>query len=1402
MSPIDALPNSPDLSPTSATSLPLEREEEQTPFTPSPEILNLQRLAALRATDLMDSAPEEAFDRLTRIGQKLLGVPVSLVSLVDGTRQFFKSQQGLLEPWASVRETPLKSSFCRHVVSSQADLIVGDAREHPLVKDNGAISDLGIIAYAGVPLTGDDGWTLGAFCAVDVAPRVWTESEIAVLHDLAQATMTEISLRASVKRAEERALAAQRSEEERRKGELRMRLLCQTIAHTGMTFEARINRLLAVGRLQYGMEMAVLSRVDTQTGRYEVVYAHAGDVAADPSLAAALRPGFTCALADTWCRETVINHDPIDVTQITNRPANDPWELRAYLGAPIYISDASGEPEVYGTLWFGSRTPRPEPFTASEREFLLLIARWFGGGEMQRRAEAESKRSRERFNLAVRGSKEGLWDWDVTTNKMYFSPRWKEILGYDDHELPDAWESFYNNLWPEDRTRVMEDIAGYRTRRVAEYDHIFRMTHRSGGFRWIQGRGIAIYDAEGNTCRIAGSHSDITESREASESLRHASRFVQRITDNAPLLIYVYDLATGRNIYTNRELAAALGYNADELEARGGGVLSSLMHPDDADQLPDYAEKLALAPDNTFVEWEYRVQRADNEWRWLRGRDVVFERDADGLPTQILGLAEDVTERKRAEADRMAYLQQLDEARARAEAQAEELQAQARELVQTRDAALAATRAKSEFLANMSHEIRTPMNGVIGMTDLILDTDLSPDQRDFAETIKHSGDALLSVINDVLDFSKIESGNLQIESRPFDLRTCVEEVAGLLAYKAHAKGVEMVCVYPPPVPSKLVGDDSRLRQVVTNLLGNAVKFTETGQVSVEVKTLRETASDVRLLIEVTDTGIGIPEDRQSAIFESFIQADGSTTRKYGGTGLGLTICRQLMQLMGGEIGVYSKPDEGSTFFAEITLDKDLSAAGAYDAQGDQASQVQNAESRAAARLLMDARILVIDDNETNRRIFREQLLSWGCRPEEADSGMGGIARLQGEAAGGEPFSAVILDMHMPGMDGEQTMTLIKGDPRFADVPVMLLSSGAFSKAQDARTLGFAAVLTKPVRQAHLYRMLVEVLGDRSTSYGTRASVVAPDATGGPQIASGVVNALTPSPLPPGLRVLLAEDNTVNQKVALALLRKWGCEADAVGSGKDALAALDARPYDVVLMDVQMPEMDGMEATARLRERERFTPDVAPLPIVALTAHSMVGDRERCLQAGMNDYVSKPIRPEELLAVLQRWGRRARIVCLEEKSDRGEMSLSALSVDAPATEETPAARDAGNAATTSETASETAPGLSPAIDRARLRETCGDDDELIAEVIADFLVSAPKGRERLSEAVGVRNFAQIRFEAHTLKGASRTLGADAAASALDILERYAAESDADADYEALFGAAEQEMFRAEADLRGS
>ena len=670
-----------------------------------------------------------------------------------------------------------------------------------------------------------------------------------------------------------------------------------------------------------------------------------------------------------------------------------------------------------------------------------------------------------------------------------------------------------------------------------------------------------------------GAREDLAETRHngASDS---GQLILRAVIDGLPDLIYVKD-TEGRFLLANPAQRKFLTGNP---EADLIGASDFSFFPNETATAFFNDEQEIIRTGLPLVSQAEQMHDHEGNEVWILTTKVPF-RDKSGSIAGIIGIGRNVTARKQMEA----------------------------ELIKARIQADAANRTKSEFLANMSHEIRTPLNGVIGMTELALDTELTDEQREYLETVQLSAGTLLNVINDILDFSKIEAGRIDIEATDFDLRECVETTMKTLVHLAEARGLELLCDIGHDVPFIVQGDSTRLSQMIINLVGNAIKFTMEGQVAVKVEADPHRGECAVLHFTVSDTGIGIPRDKLNSIFDSFTQADASTTREFGGTGLGLTITSRLAALMGGKVWVESEPGKGSDFHFTVCV-------------GIGAAPILHPPSALPYEVLNNTRVLIVDDNLTNRFILDRMLTRWEMRVDCVDSGEGALREISSAQECDDPYRLIVTDKQMPNMDGFNLVEQIRRTPEIAATRVIMMSSGAHrGDLSRCHELGLSAYLTKPVRQGELRDAIARSLDRRKEQGESRNPVLAKDR----RIAHTHV-----------LNVLLAEDNNVNQRLATRLLQKRGHRVTIANNGQEAIAHLEKTSFDLVLMDVQMPHVDGLEATRIIRKQEEVTG--MHQPIVALTAHAVKGDQERCEAAGMDGYLAKPIRPEQLDAVLRQY----------------------------------------------------------------------------------------------------------------------------------------------------------------------
>lgn len=888
-----------------------------------------------------------------------------------------------------------------------------------------------------------------------------------------------------------------------------------------------------------------------------------------------------------------------------------------------------------------------------------------------KRAEAELRRvlasvSDCLYSAAIDPA--GQWSY------RYLSPVIQKITG----QPPEFFrrgglQAWWNTLHQEDRPRFEKVLAKMRGGQPCQEE--YRVVWADGTVRWLRDSVSVSRPASGGIW-LDGVLTDITERKRAEEALAQERYLLHALMDNVPDAIYFKDKES-RFIRINGAIAQRFGL---EYPSQAVGKTDFDFFTQEHARQSFRDEQEVMRTGQAIVNQEEKETWPDGRITWVSSTKLPL-RDRQGKLIGTFGVSRDITQNKRIE----------------------------EEFRRAKEAAESANRAKSEFLANMSHEIRTPMNGVIGMTELALGTNLTREQREYLTLVKVSAESLLTIINDILDFSRIEARKLLLEVADFSLRDTIGDTMKALALRAQQKGLELACRIGPDVPDYLRGDPGRLRQIIVNLVGNAIKFTEKGEVVLEIsagppRPIEASAASAfdgvgqcQLRFEVRDTGIGIPADKQEIIFEAFSQADPSTTKKYGGTGLGLTISTQLVQMMGGEIRVVSEVDKGSTFY--------------FTARFGTPPPGQQMVVPLSPERLRGLGVLVVDDNATNRRILEEVLTNWNMRPVAVAGGKAALENLHSAAAAAVPYRLVLLDCHMPEMDGFMLAEHIRQSPALQGVALLMLTSAGLAEdVERCKALEIRAYLNKPVKQSELLEAIFLALGQT-----------------GEAVAPKDERAMAPAS---SLRILLAEDNEVNQRLAMRLLEKNGHRIAVVSNGRQAVAALEKNTFDLVLMDVQMPEMDGLEATTLIRERERGTG--RHVPIIAMTACAMKGDRERCLDAGMDSYISKPIEAQELLDTVG--GVAARN-------------------PAPLPTSTPVAVAAS----------------APVLNRKAAMQHVGGDAKLLSELVDVFLSSSPDIMTDLARAVAKRDTAAVRRLAHLLKGSVGSFGADHAFQAALRLE---------------------------------
>jgi len=891
--------------------------------------------------------------------------------------------------------------------------------------------------------------------------------------------------------------------------------------------------------------------------------------------------------------------------------------------------------------------------------------RFFVGITDDRSAEHAAKHalqaSEERFQLAVAGSRDGLWDWDIASGRDYFSPRFKQLLGYAEDGLADRYETWVSRLHPDDKAATLASLDAHLRRREP-YDVEFRLQTRRRGYRWFRARGQALWNAAGEPQRMAGSLTDIDPQKQILMQLHRFKTTLDMIQEG----IFMFDPDTLKLGYVNPAACRQLGYSRREL-----------LRMTPYDMKPEFDEKRFRDMTQMLIDGPEHTRRFEATHQRKDGTDVpvnIFLQylAPEGQPPRFVAMVRDITRRRQAE----------------------------RKLIEAKQRAEQATQAKSVFLANMSHEIRTPMSGVLGMLELLQGTHLDEQQHSYAETAREAAETLLVVINDILDISKIEAGHMTVENIVFDLRACVEEASAAFAATAANKGLELNCFIDPELPSGVRGDPVRLRQALTNLTSNAVKFTASGEVNIRVTGSSDDDETVCVRIEVEDTGIGIEPEQLATLFEPFVQADETTTRRFGGTGLGLAICKQLVGLMGGEISVASEPEGGTRFRVNLPMTRaELNGNGFHFPDG--------------------LRVLAVDDNATNRQVLDRYLGSWNIDHVCVEDARSALRHLRQSVDDGSAFDVALLDANMPRMDGWALAAEIAKDPCLNGLRVIMLSS-AGRPAAAKKQAPIERYLSKPVRLADLCAALA-------------AQPAAPARGGAPEPAAS-------EPLFEGARVLVVDDMPTNQLVAREMLRSRGIEAVVAGNGREAVAALGAQHFDLVLMDCRMPVMDGYAASEVIRAQERAK-HAARIPIIALTAHAMPGERDKCLAAGMDDFLSKPFRGKELFACMARWLATAR------------------GAEAAANKAAPLADQEHDDHTT-------------LFDEKHLDQLLRMPDNQVQELLDAFEQDTAEKLAELHKAAAEHNLEAIGTAAHALKGVCANLAATSVAGQCQLLESLA------------------------------
>jgi PAS domain S-box-containing protein len=1202
------------------------------------------RLYALHQCKILDTSPDQALDDITQIAAHICGTPIALISLIDRDRQWFKSKVGL-----DMCQGPRDESFCAHTILESNALIVQDTLLDERFRDNPLVtSDPHIRFYAGVPLITLEGYGLGSLCVVDRVPKILTPEQLGALEALGRQILRQFELRRNLSDLERTLIKRQPIRTQRkwflRKVAAGFGIASIVLATMGIFLYKNAEALTRASSAVLVKREALekLSNALFQINAIQELEHSA--ITPEESLQ---QYGSTLTALDKNLEDLhdVISQDPQQQYRLskaehllhqllkkleTHQTVPEPLVIHQTVSA-LYQTLVEIEQEETAFLQYwstSSRTIAQNTVSASLSGILLnwvILVLIFGlvYREIVKRQRSESFLERERdFTSAVVNTISALVVvLDPHGKIVRFNRDCEQSMGYAFEEVRSraVWDLF---IAPEDVESVKANLATIHTRPSPNNFEHYWIT-RSGERRLISWSNTALLDNQGNVEYIIGTGIDITERRRAEEELQHQNQRSQLFSAIALRIRQSLELdhILNTTVAEVREFLRADRVIIYRFEPDKSGVVA--VESVDRQWLPLLGQSIQ----DTYLQ--------DTSWQtYQQGKICTITNIATAgltachqevlsqfqvkaslvvpiiVSKELWGLliAHQCAHVRQWQSFEVDFLKQLADQVGIAIAQAQHNMA----LDQARKQAEDAAQMKSAFLATVSHEIRTPMNAVLGMTGLLLDTPLEQQQHDFVETIRISGDNLLTLINDILDFSKLEASEMELEVLDFDLAVCTEDVADLLAANAHAKQLNLATLIQPNVPTQLRGDASRLRQILTNLVGNAIKFTTSGEVVICVTPQSETPTTVTLLFSINDTGTGIAVEAQTRLFQPFSQVDASTTREYGGTGLGLAICKQLVNLMGGTIGVKSKLGQGSQFWFTLSFEK-------QSLQGATKSDVL------AAATLQGLRLLVIDANQTNRQIIRTQVAAWGITVDEADRAETALAKLGKSLTHNASYDIVMLDAQLPDMSGETLVRRINSTPLLANTRLVMMVP--LDQSRDSKRLlelGCSTYLVKPIRQSRLFNCLVNVMNTRI--YKMLKQVGLQNVNASETIQNFIAET-------PRLKILLAEDNLINQKVSINQLKHLGYTTDVVANGQEVLDMLAKIRYDLILMDCQMPVLDGYNAARQIRRLENRD---SPVIIIAMTANAMKEDRDRCLEAGMDDYLSKPVRQGDLKAKLIHW----------------------------------------------------------------------------------------------------------------------------------------------------------------------